>query len=266
MTTCSCDPELLTMYCFGDLSPEESHRVETHLATCASCEKERREIAGTLDALDPAKAYPRESEVDWDRFAVATVAKARGAGNVVPFRRRVAAWATPANLARAAVLVLAVGVGAVVVSRLDVGKLENVEPPIAAGQTAAMPEDFRARLEFSLARSDTRRYLQESRMVLLSVLETPVRCSKNEVDLSVEQEKSRRLLRRKRLLEDDLMRPELARAADLCNRLEGILAEISTLDGCTDIERIEQLRDAVRRNQLLVKIGHMEGELEGFSA
>lgn len=272
MKTCDSFQEALTLLCSGDLPAAEAREVEEHLATCTACAREHRALSATLKALEPSLVYPRESEVDWDRFAAGIAARVGADGaRVIPLRRA-AVWLRPAVLARAAAVVLAVGLG--VVAWNQVGIWTETEPPsppaagglAASGAGALLPEDFQRRLEYNLAREDTREYLEASRAVLLSVLEAPVRCARDEIDIAAEREKSIQLIRRKKLLRDDLSRPELARAAELCDRLEGILTEISTLTNCADLERIQQLRDAVRRGQLLVKIGVVEKELGGYRA
>lgn len=256
MTTCDRQAERLTLHASGDLPPSEVREVEAHLRGCATCREELEALRRTLGRLRSHDPYPREAEVDWDRLAAATVARVAREGNVVPFRRP--AWRRPEVLVRAAAVVLAVGMGALV--------LRAPAPERPAADGSVLSEGFQQRLEFNLARADTRRYLEQSRLVLLNVLESPVRCSKDELDISAEKAKSIQLLRTKLRLRDELSRPELARAADLCNQVEGVLTEISTLQDCADLERIQTLRDAVRRNQLLLKMGVLEGELGGSRA
>ncbi len=274
MNRCEAFQENLTLYCSGDLLASDARELEQHLASCESCEAERRALMATIESLDRSVFYPHEDQVGWDRFAAETAGLATG--KVVPFRKR---FLRPVILARAAAVVLAVGLGWVALQP-QVGVAPMVMPPVgglASPQaevpvgTSASPEttpmvmsaDFQRRLELNLAREETRQYLTQSRDLLLSVLESPVRCSKNQLDITAERKKSMELLRRKQFLRDDLDRPELARAAELCDRLEGILTEISTLKDCADMETIQQLRDAVKRNQLLVKIRVAEKELGG---
>jgi hypothetical protein len=273
---CDAVMEKLTLYASGDLAPAEASEVEQHLDQCDACRSEHDSLQTMLGALDHRLFYPQEHEVDWDRFAAETAGLATG--KVVPMRRR---FLRPMHLARAAAVILAVGVGWVVIQNVDSGKVgpnainQAGDPADAAGpggkgaraddNATVMPVDFQRRVEVNMAREDARQYLSESRTVLLAVLGSPVRCEKDELDISLERRKSLELLRRKQFLRDDLDRPELARAAELCNRLEGILTEISTLDNCADLATIRELRDAVKRNQLLVKIGVAEKELGGKS-
>jgi len=267
MNPCDVFQERVTLHVHGDLSPAEGRQVEQHLKSCAACRAEHASLQATLEALDSRLFYPQEGEVDWDRFAAETAGLATG--KVVPLRRR---FLRPMPLARAAAVVLAVGLGWWVLQDMDAMKVgpARLPTPVSTGPVArvtedatVMPADFQRRLEINMARQDTRAYLADARSVLLAVLESPVRCEKDELDISAERAKSILLLRRNQLLRDDLERPELARAADLCARLAGILTEISILDDCADLTAIRQLRDAVRRNRLLVKISVAEKELGG---
>jgi septum formation topological specificity factor MinE len=279
MRTCESLKEAITLHASGDLPVEEVQVVEEHLASCPACRAGHQATLATLRALSPATVFPEESAVDWDRFAAETSERARSAdraGRVLPLRRPRMALFRPERLARAAAVILAVGLGYLLLQELGP---EPVAPPAdrqdrragvaelgPPGSVMVLPEDFQRRLEYNLAREHTRQYLEESREVLLSVFDSTVRCTKDEVDIAAERQKSIELIRRKRLLRDRLDRPELARAAELCDRLEGILTEISTLRNCADVERIRELRDAVRRNQLLVKIGVAQEELGGTRA
>jgi hypothetical protein len=188
---------------------------------------------------------------------------------IAPFRARPRPFLQPAFLLKAAGLFLAAGLAAVLVSRMPAPDPRVPASPGTGAQPAAQPvetevsAEMQDRVERSLARQNTSRYLEQSRVVLMNVLDTPVRCSRNQIDISAERERSLELLRRKQLLRTDLDRPELARAASLCDQLEGILMEISTLKDCTDLEKLQDLRAAVQRNQLLVKIRVAEQELGG---
>jgi putative zinc finger protein len=264
MSRCESFQEDLTLHASGDLSTSEALRLEAHLAACAACAREREALGRLVAALTAQPS--REREVDWERFAVETAARARreAVPRIAPFRARRRTFLQPAFLLKAAGLFLAAGLAAVLVSRRPAP-----EPPLAGGQPAGqaveteVSAEMQDRVERSLARQNTHTYLEQSRVVLMNVLDTPVRCSRNEVDISAERERSLELLRRKQLLRTDLDRPELARAASLCDQLEGILMEISTLKDCADLERIQDLRAAVQRNQLLVKIRVAEQELGG---
>jgi len=274
MSRCESFQEDLTLHASGDLSTSQTVRLEAHLATCAACARERQALGRLVAALGESTQSSREHEVDWERFALETAARVQreSAPRIAPFRARTRLVLRPAFLLKAAGLFLAAGLAAVLVSRMPAPDSPVAGPPAVDAQPAAQPvetevsAEMQDRVERSLARQNTHRYLEQSRAVLMNVLDTPVRCSRNEIDISAEKQRSLELLRRKQLLRTDLDRPELARAASLCDQLEGILMEISTLKDCADLERIQDLRAAVQRNQLLVKIRVAEQELGGTIA
>ena len=274
MSRCESFQEDLTLQASGDLSPSELARLETHLAACAACAREQQALARLVGALGKAARPAREHEIDWERFAVETTARVHreSAPRVTAFRPRPRFALRPAFLLKAAGVFLAVGLTAMLVHRTSAPDSAGPDPAVANSRPAVEPvatevsADMQDRVERSLARQNTHRYLEQSRAVLMNVLDTPVRCTRNEIDISAERQRSLELLRRKQLLRTDLDRPELARAANLCDQLEGILMEISTLKDCADLERIQELRAAVQRNQLLVKIRVAEQELGGTIA
>ena len=273
MSRCESFQEDLTLHASGDLSASEVVRLTAHLAACADCAREQQALARLVDALGKTARPSREREVDWERFAVETAARAEreSAPRIAAFRARPRPMLRPAFLLKAAGLLLAAGLAAVLVSRVPAP--DSAVPDPAAGPRPAtepvateVSAEMQDRVERSLARQNTHRYLAESRAVLMNVLDTPVRCSRHEIDISAERQRSLELLRRKQLLRTDLDRPELARAANLCDQLEGVLMEISTLQDCADLDRIQDLRAAVQRNQLLVKLRVAEQELGGTIA
>lgn len=266
MNACERHQEDLTLLASGDLPPEEALRLEAHLAACPSCRRERESLARVVDALAPASRFAREAEVDWDRFAAATIARVEreSAPRVLRFRERWTWRIQPAFALKAAGVFLAAGLVTLAVLRLPSGERSPAgEGARVEAVSTVISEDFQRRVEINLARQGTQRYLEESRSVLINVLDSPVRCAKDEVDIAAERQKSLELLRSKQLLRDALERPELARASQLCDQLEGVLTEISTLKDCADLERIRELRAAVQRNQLLVKIRVAEEGLGG---
>lgn len=274
MSRCESFQEALTLQASGDLSPGERVRLEAHLALCTACAHEQQALARLVGALGKVALPSREPEVDWERFAVETAARAQreSTPRVAAFRPRSRFALRPAFLLKAAGVFLAAGLTALLVSRVPApdppaSDAAAADPRLALEPVATeVSAEMQDRVERSLARQNTHRYLEQSRAVLMNVLDTPMRCSRQEIDISTERQRSLELLRRKQLLRTDLDRPELARAANLCDQLEGILMEISTLKDCADLERIQELRSAVQRNQLLVKIRVAEQELGGTIA
>src|SRR5262245_37017630 len=194
MTRCEdrvCDEvrERLPLLHYGALDPHERAEVETHLRACASCAKRLEATRRILAAVTAADAFPRENEIDWTAFARATVARAREAERPGSRGgRSLLLWG--GILAAAAALVVFVGLR-------GLHAPPSAPPAIASGPAvpgADEAEDART-LQRGLARRAAERSLREGRAVLLDLMQTPVRCRRQDgrVDVALEKERARDL-------------------------------------------------------------------------
>ncbi|MFQ5768572.1 MAG: hypothetical protein ACE5ID_11405, partial [Acidobacteriota bacterium] len=135
-------------------------------------------------------------------------------------------------------------------------------PPMAGpGATIVSPQQV-SRTQVALARSDTARYLAESRDVLLSFTELTVPCGQKNIDVSVERQLSARLLRRKQYLEKSFHDVEIVRARRLATEIETLLTDIASLKNCASPRELDEIRERVRKHQLMMRINLLSTELE----
>ena len=118
------------------------------------------------------------------------------------------------------------------------------------------PADPIRALQQAVARQGAARYLHDSRSLIVSMIEAPVRCRRSDgtYDLSLERERSRELLRKKNLYAGSLGGARDQRLADLVNQLESVLIQVSAFDDCTAGRQIHELREAIERRQILLRI------------
>jgi hypothetical protein len=268
----------------GEADAATSAACREHLEACPACAAERELLGHLAGALRPGEAFPRESEVDWEGFARDTVrralledrpapAPARWDERLRQMISRVLApsdgpgWA-PARVAwgAAAAVVVAAGVTLMMLSPGPLDPGGPVPGDAQGGQAAAvvpiaMSEGNIDNLTVTLARQNTARYLNETRAVLVTLLDVGIDCDKDKVDVSAERAKATELLRRQRLIAAELNRVPLARAQDVCNELERLLVEISTLADCARDEELQTLRDVVEKRQILVRMELLSAEL-----
>jgi hypothetical protein len=133
-------------------------------------------------------------------------------------------------------------------------------PPMMADDIG-MSEDNLDNLTINLARQNTTRYLNETKAVLVTLLDVNIDCGKDKQDISVERAKAMELLRRQRLIAAELERMPLARAEDVCSDLQRLLLEISSLADCTRADEIRSLRDIVEKKQILVRMELLSQQL-----
>lgn len=251
----------LTQHFYRLLSSRQQRTLEGHLETCRECGAEWEATRLALRRVDSGTAFPFETQVDWQRFARDTVARARqvesaSEQSALPGWRGarlspLLAWGGPL----AALLIVI----AIVVPRLD-----QLKAPPRTVQPASSTESTLL-LQHNVARQGAARYLRDSRSLLVSLIESPVRCRRADgaFDLSLERERSRQLLRKKNLYLDTLAGPADRRLADLMGQMEALLLQVSSFDDCTTARQIHDLREAIERGQILMRIDLVTRTVEG---
>jgi hypothetical protein len=272
-----CDPFRvdLAAHVYGDLSAEETRALEAHLEGCAGCREELRGLQRAAGALGEDVMFPGEAGMDWDAFAASTVQRITGLrGRAAGKAAGLAAWwhqvlRAPGWAAAAAAMLLVAGVaigtyGALMITGGAAGDTPQV--PMArtsrpALQQVLLPEAMLVDIQNNTARAGTRRYLAESRALLTSLVASPVHCGQENVDISAERAKSLQLIRRQRLIADQLESLPLARAQEVCRDLEQLFLEILSLSDCARAEQILELRRLVESRQLLLRLELLNDEM-----
>ena len=267
--------QLVDLY-YGMLAPEEEKAVRDHVTSCAACAAEVETIRTLMGALRADEAFPRESGVNWEAFARVTVNQAV-AGETVStishamplWRRLLQSLARPMTVsfspaAAAIAVALLIGAGVVGYQFMPSGTPgqavdSHQHTPVAV---ILVPEESLNQLTVNLARNNTARYLDETRAVLLTLMDVPIGCDDETVDITVERVRATELLRRQRLVATELGRLPLLRAKDVTTDLQQILLEISSLADCTRDEEIQTVRDVVEKRQILMRMELLSQELK----
>lgn len=267
---CEAVRELLPLRFYGLVEGADVATLARHLERCAACAREWEEIRTALSSVAADAAFPREREVDWKAFARATVDKARAAERARP-RKAMRPLVWGGWLAAAAALLIVAGLS---LRRPATGPAgpesssaaSGLSAGAAPGGSAAVSDGGARYLQESLARQGAARYLRDSRTLLVDLVHAPVRCRRSDgsLDIALEKERSRELLRRKNLYLDALREPQDTRLAQLMQQLETLLIQVSSLDDCAAAQQIHDLRSEIERRQILMRIDLISREvLEG---
>ena len=177
-----------SLLALGALEGREADEARAHVDGCAGCARElarlRRALA--LAALDPVRTAEPTLEVPALLARVSTrldadaVAKPRLAWR--------AAWLLPAGA-------LAAGLAAFVASHRPPAPPAAAPPAIAADRQVAVPDEMLGRMERTVTRKQTARYLDDAQDLLLTVA-APRPCARQSqrVDVGQEAQRSRDLL------------------------------------------------------------------------
>lgn len=275
---CGWARQAMPLRYYSALTVKEGEALDRHLASCPGCASDWETMRRALDAADPETVFPTEAEVDWDRQARDTVARARTAAAAgipgssdaySPDRwRRPLTTLVPAA-ARWAVLAAAALVAVLLVNgwpgRRAAGPAGGSPPPVSGElPSAESVRESAAMIETRLARRGATRYLTDSRVLLLNLVQAPARCRRTdgEFDITFEKEKSRELLRRKNLHEGNLDTLRDRRLADLVGQLESVLIQVASLGDCASARQIHELREQIEKRQILLRIDLFTREMQ----
>ena len=119
------------------------------------------------------------------------------------------------------------------------------------------------RMERTMARERTARYLDEAQDVLVTVSGAPRRCDlqTQHVDLADETRRSRELLARRARL--DLDGSAALTAGPVLDDVEKVLREVASLESCARRRDVEAIHRHLERGRLLMKMELMTRELAG---
>ncbi len=226
----------------------------THIENCASCRAELEESRALFSVLaqDPVHATQPDLPVEVVARRVAVRATEALASPRAQWGWRLL------SLPVAAAAVVAVALVPPLLERFRLAPLPPAPAEVALSAAAV------GRLERTVAREQTARYLNEAQDVLVTVASTPPSCRRQTpgIDLEDESERSRSLLARRALVLD-LNRDDVAVARLVLDDVEQVLREVAALPPCARRQDLEAIHHEMSRRNLLMKIDLMARELEG---
>jgi len=248
----------VSLLAFGALEGREREAAERHARACGRCRRELEALAALHRELleDPVRTAEPALSLE------ALMARVEGRLSEAATPRR-AAWASRlgVGLPVAAAAVVAI---ALVAPRIASRYVPAMRPTADVAEAPVVSAAALARLERTVAREQTARYLSEAGDVLVAVAAAPTDCDREDerVDVGRASERSRELLARRTLLVESGPQA-VASARTVLDDVELALREVASLETCVRRRDVERLREEVERRRLLMRIRLMTRELEG---
>ena len=120
--------------------------------------------------------------------------------------------------------------------------------------------EFLDRAELEMARRNTVDYLEKSQYVLLDVFESAGGGPAGPAALR--SERARDLLQKKKYLNAQLERFQMAKAKAICDQIEMLFLELAQIDSELPAAELGRIRGFVEERQLLLKINLVKKELQ----
>jgi hypothetical protein len=244
--------------------PEEGRRraMDEHLDKCPECRAEAEAVERLLKETEAVRAEIRQaaSAVDWEALP-ARIADLALAG--VPRRRPAPSAGSPRSWGLFLQLrpALAGVLGGLIVGAAAmyfVLKAPGGRPDAESAYHAS--REFLDRAELEMARRSTLDYLEKSQYMLLDAFgsgeEGPV------VPAAVRSEQARDLLQRKKYLNDQLDRFQMAKAKAICDQIEVLFQELTQISEELSAAELARIKHLVEERQILLKINLVKKELQ----
>lgn len=228
-----------------------------HNDQCPDCRAEADAYEKLVRETEAVKAEIRRAAatVDWD--ALPALIADRAAAELPKPAARPRAWFAPFRLTPVLAGAAAGLVVGAVVMYLAL-RAPGPRPDPGAGYFAS--GEFLDRAELEQARRNTVDYLDKSQYMLLDMLEPaepgPV------VPPAIRAERARDLVQKKRYLNAQLERYQMAKAKAICDQIEHLFRELAQVGDELPAAELGRLRSFVEERQLLLKINLVKKELQ----
>jgi hypothetical protein len=264
MKNCKKINKDLVAYLYGELEKSEKDRLEAHLKVCPECRKELGQLrkvykgAGAMNE-DIEKTM---ASIDWEnlpsRIADA-VFKQETSEAQKPGQRSF--WHLifqPRFRPVYAGLLLGILLGSVVTFLI----LRDQPVQVAKAEKILVPQGFYESMELEMARRETIHYLARSEYLLLDFVQAPPERSAEFWQSGYASRKAKDLLTKKKYLDSQLDKFQLAKAKAICDQIELLFFELMQISDQLSPEDLQKIQRLIADKQLLLKIKLVKKELE----
>jgi hypothetical protein len=262
MNKCALKRDDWAAFLSGDLGEGRRAKMAEHLEKCPDCRAEADEMRRVIEKTEAVKAEIRRAvaSVNWEALP-ATIADRAFAASRKPERASPAArpWGWFAALRmKPALAGLAAGLVVGATAMYFVLRTPGPRPDGDTGYYAS--GEFLDRAELTMARRNTLDYLEKSQYVLLDVFESAGEGGPTSAPFRSEQ--ARDLLSKKKYLNAQLERFQMAKAKAICDQIEMLFLELAQLSDELPAAELGRIRGFVEERQLLLKINLVKKELQ----
>lgn len=261
MSDCRHAKKNLVAFQSGELERHERERLESHLKVCPACRAELECLQRTLESADALKPEFAEAlaSIDWEKNPekiVASIWDKKERPRALP-RREKFRFFSPSLRPVLAGLLLGILVGAVAAWLVFRGRPSESR----GGASFFASREFLDRVDLEIARRETLDYLEKSQSVLLEFAQSSAADGKFRLDEAAAA-KARELLSKKKFLNPQLEKVQMAKAKEICDQIEFLFYELAVVsEGLTEVER-QEIQNLIEDRSLLLKIRLLKKELQ----
>ena len=264
MINCQRIKKDLVAFLYGELEKNERELFNAHLDQCPGCRGELEEFKAVTQAADVFQEDIDEAlaTVDWEALP-SQISRNVFRKEARPHREswlmKVSGFLFQPRLKPVyAGLLIGAVLGAVVTFMV----FRSPQPTDVAEAGFFAPRDFLEKAEQEIARRDTLDYLERSQYLLLDFVHSPSERSADFWQSEYAAEQARDLLTKKKYINPQLDRFQLAKAKAICDQIEFLFHELTQISVRLSAEEVTKLQRMIEDKQVLLKINLLRKELE----
>lgn len=264
MTECKKIQKDLVAFLYGELQEDEKELFKAHLDQCPHCRGELEEFKKITQAADVFKEDIDDAmaSVDWEALpskVSENILRKDARSRKESWLGKVSGFLFPSRLRPVyAGLLIGVVLGAVVTLVV----FRTPQPGEINGREYFASQDFLENVELEMARRDTLDYLERSQYLLLDFVQSPSERSADFWQSEYAVEQARDLLVKKKYINPQLDKFQLAKAKAICDQIEFLFFELTQVSVHLSVEEVNKLQRMVEDRQILLKINLLKKELE----
>jgi hypothetical protein len=262
MNKCAMTKDDRVAFLSGDLEDGRRRTMSEHIDKCPECRAEAEEYGRLLKEADAVKSEIREvmASVNWEALPARIADRAMTDS---PKPERLAPAARPwgwLSVLRMRPVLAGLAAGLVVGAAAMYFALKAPAPGPEEGTGYYASGEFLDRAELEQARRNTLDYLEKSQYVLLDVFDSAGQGTAGPAALRTER--ARDLLQRKKYLNAQLERFQMAKAKAICDQIEMLFLELAQVGDDLPAAELQRIQGFVEERQLLLKINLVKKELQ----
>lgn len=263
MKDCQKIRKNIVAFLYGELGPEDQVSVKAHLDVCSHCREEaaalefvRKESGSLFQGMSKAM-----SSVDWETLP-GKIADGVLKQDPAPASSRLKKTWFPLFLPRWRPVYVGLLCGIMIGSLATYLVLRSPRLQIARAPEFIFTSDFLEKAELEVARRDTLEYLEKSQYLLLDFVQSSYDVSAEVWRDGFAINKARDLLSKKKFIDHQLDKFQLAKAKKICDQIEYLFYELTQISENIQPEDLKRIQDLIQERQLMLKIRLVKKELK----
>lgn len=246
-----------------ELDEEKKKLLQSHLECCPGCKREMAQLQKFMKGAESLKMDIEQAmeAVDWDKLPrkiTENVFKQEVSALKESWLERLSRFLFQPRLRPVyAGLLLGVLLGSLATYFI----LRAPQLKEARATKISVPLNFLESMELETARRETLDYLERSQYLLLDFVQSPSEKSAEFWQTEFASQKARDLLAKKKYIDPQLDKYQMAKAKIICDQIELLFYELSQISVKLSAEEIEKIQKFIGEKQILLKIDLLKKEL-----